>query len=157
VILEIEILPFSFSTSMIFFSEFLFFRTPFIRVEKVAVYHQPGSGGSTTSRHILWDLRETYRCCVVNKITNQTCDQIGRFRKLGEKEDEDSDIRPILVLLDSNNEDAILQFVDDLENEREKYNCDLLCVLLICFRVSALPLDKPSRYVMLRQNVSSGV
>ena len=125
-------------------------------VEKVAVYHQPGSGGSTTSRHILWDLRETYRCCVVNKITNQTCDQIGRFRKLGEREDEDSYIRPILVLLDSNNEDAILQFVDDLENEREKHNCDLLCVLLICFRVSALPLDRPSRYVMLRQNLSSG-
>lgn len=126
----------------------------YLAVQKVAVYHQPGSGGSTTSRQILWNLRQDYRCCVVNKITNQTCDQIGRFRVLGEENDEENDIKPVLVLLDDNNEDAIAQFVDDLENESYNYNCDSFCVLLICFRVSALPLDRPAKYVMLRQVLS---
>ncbi|CAG2230815.1 unnamed protein product [Mytilus edulis] len=123
--------------------------------KKVVVYHQPGSGGTTTSRQVLWDLRQNNRCCIVKKITTQTCDQVGRFRVLGEEENEEMEVNPVLLLLDSNNEEEIAQFVDDLESESYKYSCNLFCVLLICFRVAALPFDRPPKNVMLRQELST--
>ncbi|XP_070549789.1 sterile alpha motif domain-containing protein 9-like [Ptychodera flava] len=54
------------------------------RVVQVRLFHQPGAGGSTVARHIIWDFHKTYRCTVVNRITPNTGEQILEFRKYSE-------------------------------------------------------------------------
>ncbi|CAG2230818.1 SAMD9 [Mytilus edulis] len=121
-------------------------------IKRVTIYHQPGSGGSTTARQILWNSRMMYRCCVVKNITKQTSEQICRLRNY---EENHEDAKPVLTLVDTFDEKLVKQLYDDLESESHKYSCDVFCVLLICMRVSELPLEKPNNYVMLQQNLSN--
>lgn len=121
-------------------------------IKRVTIYHQPGSGGSTTARQILWNSKMEYRCCIVKNITKQTSEQLCRLRNYEENPEE---AKPVLTLIDTFDEKLMKQLYDDLENESQKYSCDVFCVLLICMRVSELPLEKSNNYVMLQQNLSN--
>ncbi|XP_076109041.1 sterile alpha motif domain-containing protein 9-like [Mytilus galloprovincialis] len=121
-------------------------------IKRVTIYHQPGSGGSTTARQMLWNSRMMYRCCVVKNITKQTSEQICRLHNYEENHEE---ANPVLLLIDTFDEKLVKQLYDDLGSESRKYNCDVFCVLLICMRVSELPLEKPKNYAMLQQYLSN--
>lgn len=122
-------------------------------VKKVILYHQPGAGGSTTSRQILWNLRGQYRCCIVKNVTKQTCEQINRFRMYGEESEVKAS--PVLVLIDIDEEDKLANFCDEIISEGQKSCCETYAVLLICCRVSEVPTNRGvSPHVFLEQHLS---
>ncbi|KAH9491677.1 hypothetical protein Btru_031183 [Bulinus truncatus] len=41
-----------------------------------------GCRGTTSAKHVLWDLRREYRCCVVNRISSQTCSQLDELQAI---------------------------------------------------------------------------
>lgn len=67
----------------------------------INLYHHPGCGGTTLAMHVLWDLREKFRCAVLkNKATD--------FAEIGEqvinlityKANSHQDYIPVLLLMD---------------------------------------------------------
>ncbi|KAF6721489.1 Sterile alpha motif domain-containing protein 9-like [Oryzias melastigma] len=105
--------------------------------ESVNIYHNPGSGGSTVARQILWSWRKEIRCAVVKqgKEVTTVCEHMVKLREHEEK--DKNKCLPVLVLL----EDQNLDYVDDLRRHltnvitTKKMNPSLLCfILLICNR-----------------------
>ncbi|XP_076466731.1 sterile alpha motif domain-containing protein 9-like [Babylonia areolata] len=117
--------------------------------EKVAVvtlFHQPGAGGTTTARQLLWELREEFRCCVIKQISDprQTCDQITNLRNFEEPESP----KPPLVLIDNEDEEKVFQLCSYINEKarREARDCrgkqKTFCVLVICIRMTVFPKKK---------------
>lgn len=117
--------------------------------EKVAVVtlcHQPGAGGTTTARQLLWELRDEFRCCVVKHISDprQTCEQISFLRNFEEPESP----KPPLVLIDNEDEEKVFQLCSSMNEKarRESRDCrgkqNIFCVLVICIRMTAFPKKK---------------
>ncbi|KAK2141811.1 hypothetical protein LSH36_1036g00002 [Paralvinella palmiformis] len=85
------------------------------RVAVVELHHQPGAGGTTVAKHVLWKLRDKCRCIVVRNITDQTVAQIEMVHRYK------TDLpRPVLVLFDNKDEEAI----DMLRFSLEERNSD---------------------------------
>uniref|UniRef100_A0A8C7YLL4 Sterile alpha motif domain-containing protein 9-like n=1 Tax=Oryzias sinensis TaxID=183150 RepID=A0A8C7YLL4_9TELE len=105
--------------------------------ESVNIYHNPGSGGSTVARQILWNWRTKLRCAIVKqgKEVTTVCEHMVKLRE--HEEIDKNKCLPVLVLL----EDQNLEYVDDLRRlltnviTTKKINPSLLCfILLICNR-----------------------
>ncbi|XP_069815534.1 sterile alpha motif domain-containing protein 9-like isoform X2 [Dendropsophus ebraccatus] len=45
-----------------------------ISVKIITLFHHPGCGGTTTAMHVLWELRETFRCATLNRKTDSFSD-----------------------------------------------------------------------------------
>ncbi|BFZ00905.1 hypothetical protein BsWGS_03944 [Bradybaena similaris] len=125
------------------------------KVTSVSVLHQPGAGGTTSAKQILWDLRREYRCCVLNTITDQTCDQLEEVRIYG-----DSSPKPLLILIDNEDEDKCLQLRGDLEErgrklsrQSEKY-FNVYCTIVVCIRRASLPKQLKHHEVSLHQELN---
>ncbi|XP_067914827.1 sterile alpha motif domain-containing protein 9-like, partial [Heterodontus francisci] len=71
----------------------------------VTISHQPGSGGSTVARHILWNFRKRLRCATVNTSypVRSICEQAV---KLQENEENGKSL-PVLLLVEDCNEEYI--------------------------------------------------
>ena len=77
-------------------------------IETLNVWHQPGAGGSTSARYVLWCLsqfeeqgvKHSYRCCVVKQVTDDTAKQIYDFMSF-----KDDTPKPVILLTDNGNED----------------------------------------------------
>lgn len=121
-------------------------------VRHLMVYHQPGAGGSTTSRQLLWSMREKYKCCVVKVVTKQTTEQINRLRLYGEENNHQT--KPVLVLVDLDEEDTVERLRDELASDSQKYSCNVFCVMIICSRVSELPLQRETTSVLIQQHLT---
>ena len=108
------------------------------KIAKAVIYHQPGSGGTTSARQVLWDLRRQYPCCIVKKITDQTADQIQRLRAIA------SDDRPLppIVLLDNEDDESLEKLTDELLKLAKNQDCPIFCLLLLCSRQIQLPFEK---------------
>ena len=65
------------------------------RLGRIDIYHQPGVGETTVAKHVLWKFSSKYRCAVISKISDQTCEQI--FLKL--LNCSDSAPKSVLLLL----------------------------------------------------------
>ncbi|CAH2291900.1 sterile alpha motif domain-containing 9-like [Pelobates cultripes] len=81
-------------------------------VARIKIVHQPGSGGSTVGRHILWKNKKHLRCAIVNASYPVTtvCEHTVKLREYEEK-----DIKqclPVLLLL----EDCEEEYIDDLKH-----------------------------------------
>uniref|UniRef100_A0A2C9LZQ5 CARD domain-containing protein n=1 Tax=Biomphalaria glabrata TaxID=6526 RepID=A0A2C9LZQ5_BIOGL len=120
-------------------------------VNVVSILHQPGAGGTTSAKQILWDLRNEFRCCVVDRITPQTCAQIDDFRLYKEQRP-----KPVVILVD--NEEKFDQLRDSLEEkgrERLHYGNEVFkvyCVIIACLRRTSLPFHMLKEdHVALRQ------
>nr|KAG5704844.1 hypothetical protein BaRGS_001315 [Batillaria attramentaria] len=122
--------------------------------EKVAVItllHQPGAGGTTTAREILWELRKKVRCCVVKQITDQTGDHIARLRGFEEQDCP----KPPLVLIDNEDEERVFQLCSYMNEKARREARDsrgaqkIFCVLIICVRMTAFPKKKDKSKVIL--------
>ncbi|XP_033999464.1 sterile alpha motif domain-containing protein 9-like [Trematomus bernacchii] len=122
-------------------------------IESVNICHQPGSGGSTVARQILWSWRKKVRCAVVKQSKDITtvCEHAVKLREHDER-DKDNCL-PVLLLLEDRNAD----YIDDLRRElgnviaTQKRNPSVLCfILLICNRS-----NKPEK--MCRESSSQTV
>ncbi|XP_060084570.1 sterile alpha motif domain-containing protein 9-like [Ylistrum balloti] len=126
------------------------------KVPVVTLIHQPGSGGTTTARQILWDLRKEYRCCITRRVTDQTCDQIVELRNY----EESDSARPPLVLLDNCDEEILVNFQSYLQRRareasiRSEEPIETFCVLLVCSRRTSLPRNYiKDQTVLIRQEL----
>ncbi|XP_064611780.1 sterile alpha motif domain-containing protein 9-like [Liolophura sinensis] len=125
------------------------------KVGRVHLYHQPGAGCTTLSKHVLWDCRSTYRCCIVKRISEQTCAQIAKLYAF----EEDENPQPVLVLIDNFPEE---ERVDQLHAELEEtgrqmakwgQNCNIFCVMLISYRRGKQTSDHQSQRIWLTHNL----
>ena len=122
--------------------------------EKIAmakIYHQPGAGGTTSARQILWDLRSQYPCCCIKKITKETAVQIQKMRTLA----TDDCPKPPLILLDNEDDECMENLVDDLTKIAKNENCQVFCLILLCCRQVRLPFEKCPVRMTLKQELSS--
>lgn len=105
------------------------------KIGLVNIYHQPGAGATTTAKHILWDMKSTYRCCIVKQITDQTVEQLITFRNY----DETDDPKPPLVLIENGDEEKVAELFALLQHRarimaRRSSDMKVFCVLLLCTR-----------------------
>ncbi|XP_017277259.1 sterile alpha motif domain-containing protein 9-like [Kryptolebias marmoratus] len=106
-------------------------------VDSVNVYHQPGSGGSTVARQLLWSWKTKVRCAVVKQSTevSTVCEHAMKLRE--HDENDKNSCLPVLLLLEDQNPD----YIDDLRRNLgsvitiKKIRSSVLCfILLICNR-----------------------
>ncbi|XP_070837905.1 sterile alpha motif domain-containing protein 9-like [Chaetodon trifascialis] len=108
-------------------------------IESVNIYHQPGSGGSTVARQILWNWRKKVRCAVVKQCKEITtvCEHAVTLREHDEK--DKNNCLPVLLLLEDRNADYIYDLRRELGNviATKKIRPSVLCfILLICNRTN---------------------
>ena len=121
-------------------------------IGKVTVYHEPGAGGTTTCKHILWDLKKTRRCAIVRNISEQTYKQILKLWSF-----KDERPKAVLVLLDNQDEEKarVLQAMVEetakhLTRDEPLRQQSPVCVFLLCRRHSTLSGRKaPSGSMMV--------
>ncbi|XP_053381749.1 uncharacterized protein LOC123541418 [Mercenaria mercenaria] len=82
-------------------------------VELCKIYHQPGAGGTTVGKHIIWLLSQysvcnniPYRCCILHENTTKTFQQMKMFRHFKDKNNR----RPIILLIDDHEEEEVDAF-----------------------------------------------
>ncbi|XP_033897280.3 sterile alpha motif domain-containing protein 9-like [Acipenser ruthenus] len=106
-------------------------------VERINIYHHPGSGGSTVARQLLWNFRGDLRCAVVKPSYPVTtvCEHAVQLREYEEK--DRNNCLPVLLLV----EDCDEEYIGDLRHElgnaiaSMKINPSTLCfILLSCKR-----------------------
>ncbi|XP_044149877.1 sterile alpha motif domain-containing protein 9-like [Bufo gargarizans] len=82
-------------------------------VKIITLFHHPGCGGTTTAMHILWELRETFRCAVLNRKTDNLSDVAKEVVSLAvHGSPNGKDGYPVLLLVDDYNDEesaSILQ------------------------------------------------
>ncbi|XP_071087481.1 sterile alpha motif domain-containing protein 9-like [Haliotis cracherodii] len=125
-----------------------------LRVNLVTLMHQPGAGGTTSSKQILWDLKEKYRCCVVRKISDETSTQIAKLRGY----DEPTTRKPPLILIDNEEEDRVQQLLLELEEKakvasRYEEYFKVFCVVLWCRRGVNLTRSHEGQKVLLKHEL----
>ena len=126
------------------------------KVATVELTHQPMAGGTTSAKQILWDLRQQYRCCVVKAITDHTAQELIELHKY-----DDTTPKPILVLIDNEDEDKLTRLLEELEDQGQKSRCfdvgdtyEVYCVAIICRRRTSIDRIKSIRGVLLQQELS---
>ncbi|XP_062575997.1 sterile alpha motif domain-containing protein 9-like [Saccostrea cucullata] len=126
------------------------------KVGIVRLVHQPGAGGTTSAKQVLWELRTKYRCAVARRITDQTCDQIEKFRYYEESENP----KPPIILIDNEDEEKLTNLFARLENRarilsrRSEAPCKVYCVFLLCFRRANLPRNLLDHTFQLRHELN---
>ncbi|XP_038046656.1 sterile alpha motif domain-containing protein 9-like [Patiria miniata] len=127
----------------------------------VTLLHQPGAGGSTLARHVLWELHKDYRCVVVNRVTSRTVNQLMEVRHYGYEKEHAKQIPPVCVLVDNLDDIEVLDLIADLEEKSKYVRVDggAVCVLLHCKRnadpdkaIKAKDRD-PDLYIPLTQKL----
>lgn len=131
------------------------------RFEIVEILHQPGAGGTTLGKHLIWHFsqfvkstHERYRCCLVKTVNvEETARQITRFRNFKEKRPEKAG--PVIVLVDNKSDEVKKQFKDDIDKEAYRHGSQgkLFCLLIFVSRVSAEESDP--KKVVLRHTLST--
>lgn len=131
------------------------------RFEVVDILHQPGAGGTTLGKHLIWHFSQfgkstldRYRCCLIKTVNfEETAKQITRFRNFGE--DHPASAGPVIVLVDNKSEDQINCLKNDIDKEAYLHGSKekLFCVLIFVSRVSAEESDP--RKIVLKQTLST--
>ncbi|KAK6962767.1 sterile alpha motif domain-containing protein 9, partial [Biomphalaria glabrata] len=125
------------------------------KVTYVELLHQPGAGGTTTAKNILWQFRKKYKCCHVRRITEHTCDQLEEIWQF-----KNTTPNPLLVFIDSQEEEDCIKLKGKLEEQgrlhwrKSEESFDVFCTILECKRRASMPLPKENR-IFLRHELSS--
>jgi len=118
-------------------------------VERVRILHQPGAGGTTSAKHILWDLRKEYRVAVVNNCEDhRSSEKISRLAKqilklYQHEEREDAKCKPVLLFLDNPEEETEYCLIGELTEMAKRIRRygeqnQLVCVFLVCLRLTQI-------------------
>ncbi|XP_068118074.1 sterile alpha motif domain-containing protein 9-like isoform X2 [Hyperolius riggenbachi] len=110
-------------------------------VARINIVHQPGSGGSTVARQILWKNKKKLRCAIVNSIYQiaKVCEHAVQLREYEER--DTNSCLPVLLLL----EDCAEEYIDDLKNNlqeamiHKKVGTRKPCFILLSCRRSNAP------------------
>uniref|UniRef100_A0A8D0GI42 SAM domain-containing protein n=1 Tax=Sphenodon punctatus TaxID=8508 RepID=A0A8D0GI42_SPHPU len=110
-------------------------------VAKLKIFHQPGSGGSTIARQVLWKRRKDLRCAVVkcsNSVTT-VCQHAIRFREYEEKDVKNS--LPVLLLVEDFDEDYLEELNHSLMDAMapRRGHFPRPCFILMCCKRSNIP------------------
>ncbi|KAH3700817.1 hypothetical protein DPMN_075797 [Dreissena polymorpha] len=113
------------------------------RVEILKIFHQPGAGGTTLGRHLLWhfsqfkgDFSNLFRCCLVNNVVER--DTTEQILELWSFKDDDKDKRnPVIVLADNIPEESLAILCDNLDTLSYHNGStleNLFCLLVVVTR-----------------------
>ncbi|KAM4716396.1 sterile alpha motif domain-containing protein 9-like [Anableps anableps] len=85
-------------------------------VNRINIYHHPGSGGSTVARQVLWNKRTDLRCAVVKPL--YSADIVAQHAVKLREHDENDPQRclPVMLLV----EDSEQEYLDDLKDELDE-------------------------------------
>nr|XP_054752957.1 sterile alpha motif domain-containing protein 9-like [Lytechinus pictus] len=104
-------------------------------ISMATVFHEPGAGGTTVAKNLLWDFHQDYRCTVVNRVTNDTVTQIVAFHKYGYEEGQKPG--PVVLLFENLESEIMRSFLISLEREtRYLEDNGVAFVLIHCKRTS---------------------
>ncbi|XP_071949915.1 sterile alpha motif domain-containing protein 9-like [Antedon mediterranea] len=110
------------------------------------LFHQPGAGGSTVVKHILWEFRQRYRCILLNKITDQTEAQILDMWNYGERDYNGKRVcLPLVIVSDNIFYDDLTAMVVSLEYST-KHIPGRTCIILNCKRYMSKGDIKEDKY-----------
>ena len=125
-------------------------------IDRVYLYHQPGAGGTTSAKHVLWDLRKFYRVGIIRNITDHhTVEQIKQLAEqiLKLYQYQDPHPKPIVLLMDNPDEETGYLLLGELEEISKKMrrhgNGDqnrVMCVFLVCLRQTRISYSKDSKH-----------
>ncbi|XP_036396737.1 sterile alpha motif domain-containing protein 9-like [Megalops cyprinoides] len=106
------------------------------------ILHLPGCGGTTLAKHILWSLKDTYRCAVLKETSSNFAEVATQVVELLLYEKVEHARRmPVLLMLDDFEEmDDVFDLKQHVENEFEKRNLGSKCpqvILLNCMRTES--------------------
>ena len=127
------------------------------KIGSVTLYHQPGSGGSTIARNILWDMRGSYRCTEVTNVSDDTCNQILKLRSYDESLQVQP--KPLVILLDNIDPDQVKSLMAQMREKariigRESgKDIKVFCVFLVAVRIFDLPKEPGARYSFVEQKL----
>ncbi|XP_053178658.1 sterile alpha motif domain-containing protein 9-like [Scomber japonicus] len=104
------------------------------------LFHHPGCGGTTLAMHVMWDLRQEFRCAVLKDNTLPKDEVATQVRKLVKLESEKPS--PVLLLVDDSQEsnnhydlvNCIRKAIEDFSNTHmdDVQNCKV--IILNCVR-----------------------
>ncbi len=120
-------------------------------IENINIYHEPGSGGSTVARQILWNWRKKMRCAVVKQSFQATTVCEHAVQLWNYQEVDKNACLPVLMLL----EDCNADFQDDLRRELSnavttmKISPSKLCFIILCCK-RALDPERMCKALPLR-------
>ncbi|XP_072300399.1 sterile alpha motif domain-containing protein 9-like [Eucyclogobius newberryi] len=106
-------------------------------IESVTISHQPGSGGSTVARQLLWSWKDKVRCAVVKQCKDITTVSEHAVKLRQHEERDQNNCLPVLLLLEDQKTDDIDNLRRELRNSITTKNItsSALCfILLICNR-----------------------
>nr|XP_060619854.1 sterile alpha motif domain-containing protein 9-like [Anolis sagrei ordinatus] len=109
-------------------------------VAKLKVFHEPGSGGSTIARQVLWKQRTDLRCAVIKTTfpVATVCQHAVDFRHYDEKDPQSC--LPVLLLLEDYDEEYLEDLIYTLMNSigsNKKHSSRPSFILLCCKRSNA--------------------
>lgn len=125
------------------------------KISIVRIYHHPGAGGTTSAKQILWELRDQYRCAIVRRISDITCEQINKLRNFNEQDTP----KPPIIFIDNGDEEKLITLCTQLENRakissrRSEDQSRVFCVLLLCIRRPNLASNVGERSVQIRHDL----
>jgi hypothetical protein len=103
-------------------------------VSTVIIAHEPGAGGTTLSRNILWAFHKKYRCAIITKITERTAKNV---MSLWQHKDQRK-AKPLLLLIDElPQSDLTFDYLIKQIHEEYRSNSEqdsLICCVLVCQR-----------------------
>ncbi|XP_071506647.1 sterile alpha motif domain-containing protein 9-like [Diadema antillarum] len=106
-------------------------------VVTIDIFHDPGSGGSTCARQVLWDFHQKLRCVSVRRVVPDTMAAILAVRRYGYSDDEkEANIPPILVLIDKSSSKTIKYLMSQAKMKTKGLH-QLVCIFLCCRRTDA--------------------
>lgn len=105
----------------------------------INLYHHPGCGGTTLAMHVLWDLKQNYRCAVLkNKATDfvEVGEQVSKL--ITYKASSHQDYIPVLLLVDDfeeqENIDILKNAINSILEEKDLQYEKTLVIILNCMR-----------------------
>ncbi|XP_066473739.1 sterile alpha motif domain-containing protein 9-like [Tiliqua scincoides] len=109
-------------------------------VVKLKMFHQPGSGGSTIARQVLWKQRKNLRCAVVKTTypAVTVCQQAVDFRHYDERDCKNS--LPVILLVEDYDEEYLDDLIYSLTNAmgpNKRHPLRPSFILLCCKRSNA--------------------
>lgn len=102
----------------------------------VIISHEPGAGGTTLARNLLWTFRKKCRCAIITKLTERTAKNVMSLWR--HKEESENNAKPLLLLIDDL-EQSDLTFEDVRRQIYIEYRSNpkvnnLVCCCILCQR-----------------------
>nr|XP_023682730.1 sterile alpha motif domain-containing protein 9-like isoform X2 [Paramormyrops kingsleyae] len=125
------------------------------------LFHLPGCGGTTLAMHVLWSLKDTFRCAVLKEGSSDlavVASQVVQLLTYGAV--EQSAQLPVLLMLDDFEEkDSVFDLKQHIVKEMEKKNLSSQCpqvILLNCMRIESMEnTDLTEDTVLIGNNLSA--